>query len=362
MKPIGRAAAALALLSGVSLAEAAGTLHPGLSFPVVAMPRAVTEVELIMPDAADTLGSITPTFTVRVKDPQPADRPIQLGLQISFTPGFTAPLVVDTTVQGDTVVIALPRPLPAESIVYIRATARTATGEFVTSPPVQREVPAWLRLVSPNEPTGATLEMPRPRFVWRSARVSQPPGPWLYDLQIRNVGSGTVRFYTGLTDTTFIPPTPLEFNTSYRWSVTARLLSGESVTEMSLSSFVVINPAVPLVTLLYQNFPNPFPSATSEFTCIWFDLSTDAPVRIDVFDLSGRHVVNIIPGRTGLTRYFAGRHGRSPIGATPAGCNGEVQWDGRGRDGDLVPAGVYLLRMRAGGIESVKKVVFRGRP
>lgn len=362
MKRFGRAGTALALLTGIGLAAAVtGARHVAGRAHTPAALHSATEVELVMPEGADTLLSVTPTFIVRVKDPLPADRPIQLGLQISFTPGFTVPLVLDTVVIGDTADIALARPLPAESTIYVRATARTAPGELVVSAAERREVPTWLALISPNDPTGATLETQRPRFVWRSAPVGAPPGPWLYDLQIRNVGSGTVRFFSGLTDTTFIPAAPLEFNTSYRWSVTARLATGESATAASLSSFVVINPAVPLVTLLYQNFPNPFPSATSSSTCIWFDLASDGRVSIDVFDISGRHVVNIVPGRTGLARYPAGRHGRAPIGASPAGCNGDVQWDGRGSDGDVVPAGVYLLRLRAGSIESVKKMVFRGR-
>jgi hypothetical protein len=155
---------------------------------------------------------------------------------------------------------------------------------------------------------------------------------------------------------------PLEFNTSYRWLVTARIQSGESITVQSRSSFVIVNPTVPLATVLYQNFPNPFPTATSTSTCVWFDLNTEAVVTLDVYDLRGRHVVNLVPGRLGIGRFDAGRHGRVAAGSSPSGCNGSIQWDGRGRDGRLVPPGVYLLRLRAGRTESVKKIVFRGNP
>jgi hypothetical protein len=327
---------------------------------------ALTGVELVMPPGTDTLQTITPTFVVRARDPLPGDRPIELRVQIAFSPGFTGQFVVDTAVIADTAAITLTRPLPSGATVFVRASARAANGDVVSSPTSERVVPPWLVLVSPNDLNGSTLETQRPRFTWMSARVNTPPGPWLYDLQIRNVATGQILFYSNLSDTTFVPPVgsvglPLEFNTSYRWSVTARLPSGESMMVASRSSFVILNPTVPLATLLYQNFPNPFPTETSASTCVWFDLSTPAVVALDVFDLSGRHVINLIPGREGPSQYQAGRHGRVAAGSA-AGCNGNVQWDGRGTDGAFVPSGVYLLRLRAGGIQSVKKIVFRGIP
>ena len=268
---------------------------------------------------------------------------------------------------ADTTAITLTRPLPSGATVFVRATARASNGDVVFSSTFARIVPPWLRLISPNDLNGNTLETQRPRFVWSSARVSVPPGPWVYDLQIRNVGSGQTLFYSNLADTSFVPPIgttgiPLEFNTSYRWSVTARLATGDLQTVDSHSSFVIVNPTVPLATLLYQNFPNPFPTATSSATCVWFDLSAPAAVTLDVYDLSGRHVVNIVPGPEGIRNYTAGRHGRVAPGAALPGCNGNIQWDGRGRDGRFVPPGVYILRLRAGRVESVKKVVYRGTP
>jgi hypothetical protein len=362
MSARGRARLALALLAAAAVVwvsaaarDAAGT----------SAPRQIA-VELVMPGGGDTLLSITPTFLLRARDFLPGDRPIELRLQIAFTPGFTGQLVLDTMVIADTAAVTLTRPLPSGATVFIRAQARTSGGDVAFSPSSERIVPPWLTLVSPNDLNGSTLETQRPRFIWRSAPVTEPPGPWLYDLQIRNVGSGQILFYSNLADTSFVLPVasaglPLEFNTSYRWSVTARLRTGESVTVMSHSSFVIVNPTIPLATLLYQNFPNPFPTATSSATCVWFDLSAPAVVSLDVFDLSGRHVVNIIPGPEGPQHYAAGRYGRVAAG-TASGCNGNVQWDGRGRDGAFVPSGVYLLRLRASGEQFVKKIVFRGRP
>jgi flagellar hook assembly protein FlgD len=42
------------------------------------------------------------------------------------------------------------------------------------------------------------------------------------------------------------------------------------------------------------------------------------------------------------------------------GCDPAFTWDGRANDGSLVPRGVYLIRLRAGGTQSVKKAVFQG--
>jgi hypothetical protein len=232
---------------------------------------------------------------------------------------------------------------------------------MILSQTSRRVIPAWIRLVSPNEPNGTTLETTRPRFVWRAVSVSAPPGPFTYELQIQNVGTSRTVFFANITDTVFVLPTALEINTSYRWSVTARLESGAQTGAASQGSFVILDPAIPAATLVYQNFPNPFPTATASSTCIWFDLSVPSRVRLDIYDLQGRPVRNIIPGETGPEVFPAGRHGRVAGGGTASECNGTIRWDGRGRDGRFVPAGVYLLRMRTDSGESVKKIVFRGR-
>lgn len=336
----------------VLLAAAAATTSPAGHRP--------TTAELIMPTAAETLATITPTFIVRATDVAPVDRPLTLGLQIATTPGFIAPMLVDTSVAGDSASIAPTRPLPNGARVHVRGTVQTFPGALLISPPETRVVPPWLVLVAPNEPNGSTLETRRPLFTWRSAAVVNPPGPWRYDVEIRNVGTGRLTVFTNLLDTTFIPPLPLEFNTSYRWSVTARLASGDQLRVTSQSSFVILDPAVPLTTLLYQNFPNPFPSATSDVTCVWFDLAVDGVVRLEIADLRGRPVRTLIPAGGSSGFFSAGRHGRSTGGG--AGCNGTIQWDGRAADGGFVPPGVYLVRLRAPGVDDIKRVVFRGAP
>jgi subtilisin family serine protease len=61
----------------------------------------------------------------------------------------------------------------------------------------------------------------------------------------------------------------------------------------------------------------------------------DGPASIAVFDLTGRQVWS----------------------AVAAGGPGTLTWDGRGRDGELLPSGVYLVRLRDGRSERTGRVL-----
>lgn len=115
----------------------------------------------------------------------------------------------------------------------------------------------------------------------------------------------------------------------------------------------------PGITLLYQNFPNPFPSGTATTTCLWFDLRVAEAVTLGIYDLRGRLVRTIVPSPLVGGVLPAGRYGRQPAG-TNAGCNPAFAWDGRGSDGNRVPPGVYLARLHADGRWQSRKIVFRG--
>lgn len=115
----------------------------------------------------------------------------------------------------------------------------------------------------------------------------------------------------------------------------------------------------PAITLLYQNFPNPFPTVESRTTCIWFDLNRPGAVSLTVHDVRGNLVRRLLPRGSGSQLVPAGRYGRaSPSSGT--GCDPNLVWDGRADDGTVVPRGVYLIRLRAGGVESIKKALFQG--
>jgi hypothetical protein len=82
--------------------------------------------------------------------------------------------------------------------------------------------------------------------------------------------------------------------------------------------------AVPRVTRLYPNAPNPFNPQTT----LCFDLAREGRVSLDVYALDGRRVRRLAAGT-----YPAGRH--------------TVIWDGRGERGRRLASGVYIYRLVA---------------
>lgn len=118
----------------------------------------------------------------------------------------------------------------------------------------------------------------------------------------------------------------------------------------------------PRLTLLYQNFPNPFPVAGDMITCVWYDLARASDVSLQILDIRGNIVRTLVPGPHLATRQSRGRYGRA-TGDLPngSGCDDRLTWDGTASDGRVVPAGVYLLRLRADGEDVVRRILFLGR-
>jgi len=86
---------------------------------------------------------------------------------------------------------------------------------------------------------------------------------------------------------------------------------------------------------LDQNFPNPFNPATT----VRYSVPEAGPVRLDVFDVRGRHVVTLVNGMV-----TAGEH--------------RVQWNGRTVSGSPAASGVYLYRLStASGHQESKRMV-----
>ena len=315
-------------------------------------------VIIVGPAGTDSIREATPELLIYGRDFAPAELPLTYRVQISARADFSPPLVLDTIIVGDTIRVRAPRPLPEKQPIWWRAIARTPAGEEVNSPiHGPRPMGAWLRLIEPNAPNGALLETRRPRFIWTSAPAAAPTGPWSYDLDVISVGSGRrVISVRGRSDTSYVPTIDLESNTSYRWQVVARLATGEHTTVVSASTFVVIDASEPLTTLLYQNFPNPFPSATSPVTCLWFDVHELGPVKLEIYDLRGHLVRRMLDERIVLP----GRYGRGMAG-DPSACDPRFAWDGTAENGRVVPAGVYLARLQAPRTEMVRRILFRGR-
>ncbi len=83
----------------------------------------------------------------------------------------------------------------------------------------------------------------------------------------------------------------------------------------------------------------PWPNPASGTTTFAFELPAERPVEAGVFDLAGRRVRTLEPGRM-----------------FPAGAH-RLAWDGRDEAGKPAEPGVYLVRVRAGADAQVRRVV-----
>ena len=128
---------------------------------------------------------------------------------------------------------------------------------------------------------------------------------------------------------------------TYYWSVQA--VDGAFTGSPFATEQIVATPGVgsaddrlaPVAFDLLGSVPNPF----SNSTMMAFVLPHAERVQLDVFDLNGRRVRELV-----LERREAGRQLAS--------------WDGSDERGQRVAAGVYLYRMRAGSFEAAQRTVF----
>jgi serine protease AprX len=306
--------------------------------------------------AGGPLGTVAPTFTWSAGTVPAYATPVAYRIRIARDSGFAAPLV-DTTVV-DVGSYDLRRAVKPGSL-YWRVDA-TATGGATAGTgrvgPIT--VPAWATPTSLSSPGGVTTDSAQPTFTWTSPAVPAPPGPFSYDLLVQRISDPIPEFSAGgLASTSFRIPQPLERNIAYHWYVVAHLGSDTSLAP-ALGSFLVLDGSVPAATLLYQNFPNPFPGAGRDATCLWFDLATTGLVELAILDLRGNPVRHFVPGPNFPAILWAGRYGRGQAGGST--CDPRLMWDGRADDGRRLPAGVYLYKLKATGTLLFKRIVYRG--
>ena len=341
----------------VAMAVALGAVA-GIASPRLA--RAQTEVRIELPP--DNPFPAAPLIFVRAINFSPASAPLRIRLRLALDEGFGL-VVYDSTIAGDEPRFGTVKLLPENRDIFAEATVIDKNGIAigVARTPAGHTGPR-LRLVSPSGRSGVTFLTRRPTFSWSSAPVSLPPGPWVYEFFVTEVGTQVTRSRLGIMDTVYTYPEDLDANTSYRWMVVARLPNGlpsDSAVVVAQSTFTIQPTDAVVRTLLYQNFPNPFPAPSSATTCVWFDLRVRTQVELTILDLRGHLVRTMIPGRL-PSDLNSGRFGRLNA-LTASGCDPALSWDGTSDTGQFVPAGVYLLRFKADGeAETIKKIVFLG--
>ena len=86
---------------------------------------------------------------------------------------------------------------------------------------------------------------------------------------------------------------------------------------------------------LLENFPNPFNPKTK----LRFELGGNEMVKLVIYDSMGRQIRTVVNGQT----YDAGFH--------------SINWDGRNNNGQPMPSGVYIYRIKAGNFIAHKKML-----
>ncbi|MDD3052343.1 MAG: T9SS type A sorting domain-containing protein [Candidatus Cloacimonetes bacterium] len=94
------------------------------------------------------------------------------------------------------------------------------------------------------------------------------------------------------------------------------------------------NQAESLKALLFSNYPNPFNPDTK----ISFELAKNEEVSLDIYNLKGKHVKQLI-----LEYLPKGKHIAS--------------WDGTGNQNDKLSSGIYFIRLKVGKITFTRKTV-----
>jgi hypothetical protein len=282
--------------------------------------------------------------------------PVTYRLRIARDTAFTS-IVLDTAV-GSALSFDLTRPLKGAPI-YWRVDGRTNVGDTASTGRIgPLVVPLWAVPTSLSSPGGAVTDSAQPTFTWDPITVPAPPGPFTYDVLVQHVDSTPVDGVAGLTDTSFRFQQPFEVNRSYRWTLIVHAGPDTSIVR-SQGSFLIVDGGTPTATLLYQNFPNPFPGAGRDSTCLWFDLAVSGVVELDILDVRGNPVRRFIPGPDFASFLNAGRYGRGTPGGLSS-CDPRLMWDGRADNGQPLPAGVYLAKLKAPGMLVFKRIVYRG--
>ncbi len=91
---------------------------------------------------------------------------------------------------------------------------------------------------------------------------------------------------------------------------------------------------LPMIIMLYQNYPNPFNPQTN----IKFELNKLEQISIKVYDVLGKEIKQLLQ-----KNLPSGEH--------------NIQWDGKGNEGNTLPSGIYFIQMIAGSYQKTIKTI-----
>jgi Peptidase family C25/Propeptide_C25/FlgD Ig-like domain len=153
----------------------------------------------------------------------------------------------------------------------------------------------------------------------------------------RNVDGGTFEVLASTTELTY--DDILENAGEYNYYITAIY---EQENESDASNLEVViwdgtdtgNPLVPITNALHQNSPNPFNPETK----ISFDLRSDSKVILEIYNMKGQKVRQIVNNQLSSGQHF-------------------VVWNGRDDNNKKVSSGIYFYKMKTSDFQATKKML-----
>lgn len=239
------------------------------------------------------------------------------------TYAVVVPTLADSTVTGGLY----------ESRFYVRALTASPAVHF------DSEVVAGYSVdnLVPGPPGGATVAYATGSgntLDWTAPGDPDVSGYRVYSGASPDFEVGAASLVAQTTATSWIDPDHDSGSVFYR--ISAVDASGnESPAVAPVAASPVPGGGPPLRNALDSISPNPFNPAT---TIAYTVAEGETTVRLDIFDVSGRHVRTLVDGMQPARRY-------------------RVTWDGRDDTGKRVPSGAYFCRLQAGATEQARKML-----
>jgi len=249
----------------------------------------------------------------------------------AFAAGAREIVVVSFTINANTTVDSTRMEFGDQPIVREVVDANTnalftawSGGKVTITPPLA--LPSQVALLSPSHT--AVLPSSNVKFTWRQSQ----PAISRYGFEIATDSSmaNSVKDSTLKTaDTTKVVLQLLNKQT-YWWRVRAGNAAGWGPyseqrrfrIDVPVSVEAPKDNPIPTEFSLLQNHPNPFNPSTT----IKYDLPQQAEVKLEIFNLLGRHVRTLVSQTQQAGRYA-------------------ITWDGRNEQGQALASGVYLYQL-----------------
>ncbi|NJD09343.1 MAG: hypothetical protein FIB01_02490 [Gemmatimonadetes bacterium] len=328
----------------------------------IMLPEGLAAVSIVPRDVTGNPTSLAPVFTWTAPLIYPGLQPITFQLEFGLDSLFQQIVATDTV--NNAFSLALRTPLRPGQRLWWRVRAEGRNGiRRLSDVGGPFRVLHWATLLTLAGDGPTVAQEVRPEFRWSSLSAPAPIGPLSYDVEVLEHGTGAVLDRVrNVSATSVRMNSPLTPNGSYRWRVIAHTQQGQIDTVTSVHPFVVNSSDQPPATILYQNFPNPFPNFDVGMTAtrIWFDLSVTGIVELTVHDLRGRLVRRLIPAQESCPakRLEPGVYGR-PGSPEPESDCFKTTWDGRDQNGEKLPRGVYVLRLLVNGKPEYRRMLYQ---